>query len=81
MSIYALDLKRISASIVCSTETKIYHLESESRGEDNDDEAGTRLYHERVNLFLVMKTYSPAQINLLELVQSSIIFKNCQNKF
>ncbi|ABB33970.1 rhamnan synthesis F family protein [Synechococcus sp. CC9605] len=36
--------------IICSTEVKIYHLESESRGDDNDDESGTRLYHERVNL-------------------------------
>ena len=36
--------------IICSTEAKIYHLESESRGDDNDDESGNRLYHERVNL-------------------------------
>ena len=36
--------------IICSTDVKIYHLESESRGDDNDDESGTRLYHERVNL-------------------------------
>ena len=36
--------------IICSTEAKIFHLESESRGDDNDDESGNRLYHERVNL-------------------------------
>ena len=36
--------------IICSTEAKIYHLESESRGDDNDDESGNRLYHERVKL-------------------------------
>ena len=31
-------------------ESKIFHLESESRGDDNDDESASRLYHERVNL-------------------------------
>ena len=42
--------KYINRPIICSTESKIFHLESESRGDDNDDESASRLYHERVNL-------------------------------
>ena len=42
--------KFIDRPIICSTESKIYHLESESRGSDKDDKSKTRLYHERVNL-------------------------------
>ena len=36
--------------IVCSTDLKIFHLESESRGLDADEKKRARLYHERVKL-------------------------------
>lgn len=36
--------------IICATDTKIFHLESESRGLDDDDEKAARLYHERIKL-------------------------------
>ncbi|MDC3185878.1 glycosyltransferase, partial [bacterium] len=36
--------------IVCSTDLKIFHLESESRGLDADEYKTARLYHERVKL-------------------------------
>lgn len=39
-----------SRPIICSTDTKIFHLESESRGLDNNDEKAARLYHERIKL-------------------------------
>jgi len=36
--------------IICSTESKIFHLESESRGLDANSEKRVRLYHERTYL-------------------------------
>ena len=39
-----------SRPIICTTDLKIYHLESESRGMDTDNEKAARLYHERINL-------------------------------
>ena len=39
-----------SKPIVCSTDLKIFHLESESRGLDADENKRARLYHERVKL-------------------------------
>lgn len=36
--------------IICSTDIKIFHLESESRGLDDDNEKAVRLYHERIKL-------------------------------
>ena len=42
--------KFISKPIVCSTDLKIFHLESESRGSDADIDKQARLYHERTKL-------------------------------
>ena len=42
--------KFISKPIVCSTDLKIFHLESESRGSDADIDKQARLYHERIKL-------------------------------
>ena len=39
-----------SRPIVCSTEAKIFHLESESRGFDTNPEKRARLYHEKTYL-------------------------------
>ena len=36
--------------IICATDTRVFHLESESRGLDDDDEKAARLYHERIKL-------------------------------
>lgn len=42
--------KHVSRPVICSSDTKIIHLESESRGSDKDDEKAARLYHERIKL-------------------------------
>jgi len=42
--------KNISRPIICSTDLKIFHLESESRGLDTDKVKEARLYHERIKL-------------------------------
>ena len=39
-----------SRPIICTTDLKIFHLESESRGLDTDNEKAARLYHERISL-------------------------------
>ena len=42
--------KYSSRPIICTTDLKIFHLESESRGLDTNNEKAARLYHERINL-------------------------------